>query len=606
MSSNGQSKRHPLKTLYPFIRPYTKGIIAGLILTILANAFYVLGPMLIGRAIDTFGDPATAWPRLRGLAGLIVLVALAGGAARFGMRQLLNGISRRVENDIRIAFFDHLLRMDAAFFAQHRTGDLMSRAVNDIGNIRMAIGPAVMYTVNTAAFAIFSLAWMIRIDVQLTLISIIPMLMLAPLTLYFGKVLHTRYESIQEQLGTLTTMIQENLTGVRIVRAYVQEAAQQAEFERLNREYFDRNMRLARTEAMFNPLLTLLATTGLIIVLIVGGMHTIDGRLSVGNFVMFMYFVGMLTWPMIAIGWVTNLFQRGAASFKRLQAIMTAEPAVQPPADPVHLPQVAGRIEFRNVGFHYPNTERAVLSGVSFSIDAGQTAAIVGPTGSGKSTIVSLLTRRYDATEGEVLIDDVDIKRIATPQLRDSIALVPQDAFVFSETIGDNIALGLRPGSGSASGSGNHADVERVARIAKLDEAVAEFPMGYQTRLGERGVNLSGGQRQRTTLARALARDPRILVLDDALSAVDTHTEAGILQALKDVFSGRTALIISHRVTAVMNADVILVLDHGQIVERGTHAELVERRGLYASLLRRQLLEEELDDGVLSREPARL
>ena len=603
MSSNGQPKRHPLKTLYPFIRPYTKGIVAGLILTIVANAFYVLGPTLIGRAIDAFGDPATAWPRLRRLAGLIVLVALAGGAARFGMRQLLNGISRRVENDLRVAFFDHLLRMDAEFFGQHRTGDLMSRAVNDIGNIRMAIGPAIMYTVNTAAFAIFSLAWMIQIDVQLSLISIIPMLMLAPLTLYFGNVLHARYESIQEQLGTLTTMIQENLTGVRIVRAYVQESAQQAEFERLNREYFERNMRLARTEAMFNPLLTLLATTGLIIVLVVGGMHTIDGRLTVGNFVTFMYFVGMLTWPMIAIGWVTNLFQRGAASFKRLQAIMTAEPSVQPPADPVRLPEVSGRIEFRNVSFHYPNTERAVLSGVSFSIDAGQTAAIVGPTGSGKSTIVSLLTRRYDATEGAVLIDDVDIRRLAPAQLRDSIALVPQDAFVFSETIADNILFGLPVREGEVEGEG---EVERVARIAKLDEAVAEFPMAYQTRLGERGVNLSGGQRQRTTLARALARDPRILVLDDALSAVDTHTEAGILQALKDVFSGRTALIISHRVTAVMNADVILVLDHGRIVERGTHAELVEKRGLYATLLRRQLLEEELDDGVLSREPARL
>lgn len=603
MSPDTPANRHQLKTLLPYVRPYTKGIAAGLLLTILANAFYVLGPMLIGRAIDAFGEPATAWPRLKVLAGLIVLVALLGGAARFGMRQLLNGISRKIENDIRIAFFDHLLRMDAWFFAQHRTGDLMSRAVNDIGNIRMAIGPAIMYTVNTLAFAAFSLALMIRIDVPLTLISILPMLLLAPLTLYFGKRLHARYESIQEQLGTLTTMIQENLSGVRIVRAYVQESAQQEEFERLNREYFERNMSLARTEAMFNPLLTLLATFGLIIVLVVGGMHTIDGRLTVGNFVMFMYFVGMLTWPMIAIGWVTNLFQRGAASFKRLQAIMNAEPEVKHPEIPAVIAEVRGRIEFRDVCFRYPNTEREVLSHVSFTIEAGQTAAIVGPTGSGKSTIVALLTRRYDPTEGVILIDDVDIRTISQEQLRNSIALVPQDAFVFSETIADNIAFGLKPGSGSGSGS----EVERVAKIAKLDEAVTDFPMGYQTRLGERGVNLSGGQRQRTTLARALARDPRILVLDDALSAVDTHTEAGILDALRDVFSGRTSLIISHRVTAVMNADVVLVVDRGRISEHGTPAELVEKRGLYASLLRRQLLEEELDDGVpLSREPAGL
>ena len=608
MSSEKPSDRHQLKTLLPFLRPYTRGIVAGLILTIIANAFYVLGPILIGRAIDVFAitDRAAAWSRLRELAALIVLVAISGGAARFGMRQLLNGISRRVEYDIRLAFFEHLLRMDAGFFAQHRTGDLMSRAVNDIGNIRMAIGPAIMYTVNTAAFAAFSLAAMIRIDIPLTLISIIPMLLLAPLTLYFGKLLHARYESIQEQLGTLTTMIQENLSGVRIVRAYVQEAAQQAEFERLNREYFDRNMSLARTEAMFNPLLTLLATLGLIIVLVVGGMHATSGRITIGNFVTFMYFVGMLTWPMIAIGWVTNLFQRGAASFKRLQAIMNVEPDVKQPDQPVVLAAVRGRVEFRDVGFRYPNTTRNVLSRVSFTIEAGQTAAIVGPTGSGKSTIVALLTRRYDATEGVILIDDVDIRNLSLEQLRDSIALVPQDAFVFSETIADNISFGAIPLDGSRSGSGDEDEVARVARIAKLDETVLEFPMGYQTRLGERGVNLSGGQRQRTTLARALARDPRILVLDDALSAVDTHTEAEILRGLRDVFAGRTSLIISHRVTAVMNADVIVVVEGGRVVERGTHAELVEKRGLYSSLLRRQLLEEELDEGVpLSREGAR-
>lgn len=589
MSSEGPPKRHPLKTLLPFMRPYSRGILAGLGLTILVNVFQVLGPQMIRHAIDAFREPATAWDQIRKYAAFIVLIALLGGAARYGMRKLLNGISRRIENDIRLAFFHHLLRLDAGFFSRNRTGDLMSRAVNDIGNIRMAIGPAVMYTVNTAAFTIFSLFVMARIDLTLTFVSIIPMAMLAPLTIYFGRRLHDRYESIQDQLGVVTTMIQENLSGVRIVRAYVQEEAQQRAFERLNQEYFERNMRLARTEAVFNPLLTFLATCGLLLVLYVGGRHAMSGRISLGTFVMFMYFVGMLTWPMIAIGWVTNLFQRGAASLGRIQAIMHAQPAIQSAPNAVSLRDVHGKIEFHNVSFRYPDSDRDVLTNVSFTVHAGQTAAIVGPTGSGKSTIVNLLTRRYDATSGEIRMDDVNIRKIPIEQIRAFISAVPQDAFVFSETIADNILFGLPPGVQE------NGQLERVAAIARLDEAVAEFPMGYQTRLGERGVNLSGGQRQRTTLARALARNPRILALDDALSAVDTHTEAGILQALRNVFSARTALIISHRVTAVMNADIILVLDQGRIVERGSHAELVERRGLYASLLRRQLLEEALN-----------
>lgn len=601
MSSEGGPNRHQLKTLTPFIRPYRAGICLGLLLTVVANGFQAAGPVLIQMAIDSLAVPNAEIAKVARIAGLLVLVAVLGGVARFGMRQLLNGISRRIENDLRVAFFDHLLKLDATFFSKNRTGDLMSRAANDIGNIRMAIGPAVMYSVNTLAFTVFSLAVMVRIDVGLTFVAVIPMLILAPVTIYFGRKLHHRYEQIQDQLGVVTTMIQENLNGVRIVRAYVQEEAQQQKFEELNREYFERNMKLARTQSLFDPLLTFLATMGLLIVLLVGGQHALAGRISPGSFVMFMIYVGMLTWPMIAIGWVTNLFQRGAASFKRVRAIMNEEPGVQPPLQPAVIDDVRGRIEFRDVSFRYPDANRDVLTNVTFTIEAGQTAAIVGPTGSGKSTIVNLLTRRYDRSSGEIRIDDVDIKDIAPDKLRDTVSLVPQDAFVFSETIADNIALGLPVGRSTET------KIERMAQIAKLDEAVADFPMGYQTRLGERGVNLSGGQRQRTTLARALARDPRILILDDALSAVDTHTEAGILRALKDVFIARTAVMISHRVTAVMNADVILVLDRGQIVERGTHTELVEKRGLYASLLRRQLLEEGLEeDATLSGQTANL
>ncbi|HUP90207.1 MAG TPA: ABC transporter ATP-binding protein [Longimicrobiales bacterium] len=559
-----------------------------MVLTIVANVFQVLGPLVIQRAIDALGQPDGMQQLVRYLE-IFLGVAIVLGVSRFLMRQLLNGISRRIENDLRQSFFDHLMQLDATFFSQTRTGDLMSRAVNDIGNLRQAIGPAVMYSVNTFAFTVFSLFVMIRTDASLTLIAIIPMVLLAPLTLYFGRILHERYERISDQLAIVTTMVQENLSGARIVRAYVQEEAQQLEFERLNREYFDRNMQLAQTEAVFNPLLTFLANFGLLLVIFVGGLHVIQGRITIGVFIMFLSYVIQLTWPMIAIGWVTNLFQRGAASLKRIQAIVTQQSAVQAPRSPITVDVVRGEIEFRNVSFRYPNSTRDVLKDVTFTIPAGHTAAIVGPTGSGKSTIVSLLTRRYDRSSGDIFLDDVDIKDVSFEQLRSSFGVVPQESFVFSETIAENIALG------SGSSEFNEDAVRRVARIAKLDEAVVDFPMGYKTRLGERGVNLSGGQRQRTTLARALARDPRILILDDALSAVDTHTETDILKALRVVLNERTSLIISHRVTAVMNADIILVLDGGRIVERGRHDELVEKRGLYSTLLRRQLLEEGLE-----------
>ena len=503
-------------------------------------------------------------------------------------------MSRRIENDLRIDFFDHLLRMDAPFFARHRTGDLMTRAVSDIGAVRQAIGPAVMYSVNTISLTAMSLTVMLRISPRLTLFSLIPMTLMGPVTLYFGNLIHKRWTSIQDQLALLTTTVQENLNGVRIVRAYVQEAAQEADFDDVSKEYIRRNIHLARVSAVFDPSLALLTGLGMLIVLVVGSRLVMRGQLTIGELVAFNTYLVMLIWPMIAIGWVTNLFQRGGASYQRLQEIMTDQPLVAPPIEPVAV-DVKGRLEFRNVSFRYPETDRVVLTDVSFTIEAGQTAAIVGPTGSGKSTIVALLTRRYDPTSGEVLLDGIPLNKIATEQLRAAIGIVPQDAFVFSETIADNIALGLPVGARADQ------QIEQVARIARLDEAVAEFPMGYQTRLGERGVNLSGGQRQRTTLARALARDPRVLILDDALSAVDTHTETEILEALQRVFVQRTAIIVSHRVTAVMNSDVILVTDEGRIVEEGTHRELLAKRGLYASLLRRQLLEEGLDDPSVAR-----
>lgn len=578
-----------LRSLLPYLRPYRAGIALGLVLVVVANAFGILTPWLVGAAVDALEWPDITTRVVLLYAAAVVGVALLSGAARYGMRELLNGISRRVETDLRNRFFEHLLRLDASFHGTKRTGDLMSRATNDTQAVRMAAGPAVMYLVNTVVMTAFALALMIRVSPRLTLVTLVPMLLLPPIALGFGRIIHRRFERIQDHLGRLSNLVQENLSGVRIVRAYGQEEQQRREFDALNEGYLQRNMELARTSALFHPVLTFLTGTGMVILLWYGGRQVVAGSVSVGDFIAFGFYLAMLTWPMISLGWVINLFQRGAASMGRINRILAVEPRVAEPDDPVPLVRVRGEIEFRNVSFRYPGTERLVLDDVSFRIPAGSTVALVGPTGAGKSTVVALIARLYDPDEGAILLDGVPLPRLSLRELRGAIGLVPQEAFVFSETIADNIAMGLD------TGERREERIREAARIARLEEAIAGFPEGYQTRLGERGINLSGGQRQRTTLARALARDPRILVLDDALSAVDTHTETEILTGLRHVRRGRTAIIVSHRVSAVMDADLILVLDEGRVVERGTHHELIRANGLYSSLLRRQILAEDLD-----------
>jgi ATP-binding cassette, subfamily B, multidrug efflux pump len=583
-----------LRSVLPFVRPYRLGILAGLGLIVLANGFAILVPDLIRQAIDLLGLPGATWSDLLRIAFGIVGFAVLAGVARYGMRQLLNAISRRVEADLRDAFFEHLIRLDAAFFGATRTGDLMSRATNDLQAVRQAIGPGVMYLVNTIIGTAAALFFMLRYSPRLTAIALVPLALLPFVMSYFGRIIHRKAERIQDHLGTLSSMVQENLSGVRIVRAYSQESAQQAVFEELNREYMDRNMALARTSAVFHPLLTILTGLGLLAVLWFGGHQVISGDLTAGEFVAFIFYLAMLTWPMIALGWVINLFQRGAASMGRINGIMTTGITVGEPARPVFLPAIEGAVEFRNVWFRYPGSERWVLRDVSFRIAPGETTAVVGPTGAGKSTIIALLTRRYDATKGAVLIDGVPIDRIGLDPLRAAIAVVPQDAFVFSDTIENNIGLSV------PAGVDRQERVRRAAAVAQLTDTIASLPDGFETRLGERGVNLSGGQRQRTTLARAIAREPAILILDDALSAVDTHTETRILASLRDVLRLRTAIIVSHRVSAVMNADQIVVLDDGRLVERGTHTELLSASGVYSVLLRRQLLEEDLEGDTLA------
>ncbi len=592
-----------LKSVLPYVRPYRRAIALGLLMVVLANVFQIAGPYLMKLAIDGLGDPALERKRLGIYAGLIVLVALLGGAARYGMREILNGTSRRIECDLRDDFFQHLLRMDAGFFGKIRTGDLLSRATNDTLAVRMATGPAVMYAVNTTVSFLFSLALMLWISPRLAVVALIPMLALPPIVLRFGKIIHLRFEGIQEQFSTLSTMVQENLTGLRIVRAYVQGEEQERQFDGLNREYMDRNMSLVKASGLFHPLLTLIAGIAMVIVLWYGGTLVMDGRITIGDFVAFNFYLALLTWPMIALGWVVNLFQRGAASMGRLNRILDKEPRIRPPERPRRLHALEGTIEFRDVSFRYPGTEREVLSHLSFEVHAGETVAIVGPTGSGKTSLVSLIPRIHDPTDGEVLLDGVPLTDLDPRDVRRQIGLVPQDAFLFSETLRDNIGLGIGFEAESEAIDAGDPRIERAARIAQIHDSILSFPKGYSTQLGERGINLSGGQKQRVTLARALARDPSILILDDALSAVDTQTEAKILEDLKTVLHNRTSFIISHRVSAVMNADRILVLEDGHIVERGSHSELLALGGTYAHLLRRQMLEEELQVEAVEEAP---
>jgi ATP-binding cassette subfamily B protein len=579
--------------LLPYYRPYRTPFVSGLVLVVLSSGLAGVIPWLLRAAIDGMrgGMPQE---RIWLIAGAMVATALIGGAARYGMREMLNGVSRWIEYDLRNALFRHLESLDAAFFASMRTGDIMARLTNDLSAVRMAVGPAVMYLVNTIFGGAFALVFMLSIDPAFTAVALLPVVTLPVIMAKGGAAIHKRFEAVQEHFSTMTTRAQENLSGARIVRAYRQEEPEIARWSAMNEEYVRRNMRLVRLWGLLNPGFSLLAGIGGVIVLGYGGRLVLRGEITVGSLVAFGFYLAMLTWPLIALGWVTNLFQRGAASMTRLNEILRAKSNIAEPAAPRPLPVArAGRsIEFRNVGFHYPTPEgespRWVLRGVSFALPAGGTLGVVGATGSGKSAMIDLIPRLYDPQEGEILIDGVPIRELPVAVLRREIGYVPQETFLFSDTIRANLSYGTNDPSAS----------DWAARVARLDSTIEEFPGGYETLLGERGINLSGGQKQRAALARALARRPTIVLLDDALSAVDSHTEAEILHGLREAIGGRTAVIASHRISAIRDASWIIVFDEGRIVEEGRHDELFAAGGRYWSLLNRQLLED-----AIEREP---
>ncbi|RPI04416.1 MAG: ABC transporter ATP-binding protein [Ignavibacteriae bacterium] len=582
----------PLLRLKPYLLRYKKTLLFGLLTVIGSNLFTIVQPLFLGKAVDELKRGIDTRVFVSGdllmWAGLIVGFSVVAGIFTFLTRQTIIVTSRHIEFDLRNDLLSHLQKLSYSYFQNKPTGDLMAHATNDISAVRNVVGPGIMYPSDTFITLTFVLIMMFMNDWQLTLLVLVPMPVVSYVVYRLGKLINKIFTDRQEQFSLLTTRAQETLSGVRIVKAYVREEYEEQRFHVLSWDYMKKNLILAKVQSIMWPLMFVLVGLSLVIAIYFGGRKVIDGQMTIGTLTAFTAYLSMLIWPMIAFGWVTNLLQQGAASMERLAAIFDTEPEIKDTKDTIQtLDHLEGAIEFRSASFTHKNAANPTLKNINLKIDAGMTVAIVGYTGSGKSTLVHLLPRLYDLTEGELLIDGHDIRHIPLEVLRTNIGFVPQETFLFSETIAENIRYGVD--------LTDEESLKSAAEISQIAKDVMEFPKQFDTTIGERGITLSGGQKQRTSIARAIMRQPKILILDDALSAVDTFTEEKILQRLREFMAGRTSIIISHRISTVKDADLIVVLENGEIVERGTHDELVDLDGIYADLHHKQLLEQELE-----------
>lgn len=567
------------------MKRYRRGLFIGALCVLGTNGIWVLFPQVLKRATNGIEHGITQ-KQLLLYAGLLIAIAAGRGLFQFLTRWIVIGVSRDIEFDLRNDLFRHLETLSHSYYQRNRTGDIMARATNDLNAVRMLLGPAIMYSANTIVFTVAAIAFMWQISPKLTLWAFLPLPIVSVVVQYFGTQIHERFERIQAMFSDISARAQENFSGARIVRAFSQEKAEIEQFEGANQEYINRSLKLVRLMGMLWPTLETSLGLAVVLVLWLGGREVIHGKMNIGQFVAFNTYMVQLTWPIIALGWVINIFQRGTASMARIDELLKAESEIKDSPEAVNLSDVPirGELELHDLSFRYGDT--SVLKNINLKVPEGTSLAIVGPTGSGKSTLVNLIPRLYDAPEGSVLLDGRPIQQYPIAKLRRNIGFVPQETFLFSDTIRENIAFGVE--------NATDDQIQNAAQGASIASDIESFPEGYRTMVGERGITLSGGQKQRTAIARALVRNPRILVLDDALSSVDTYTEEKILDHLREVMQGRTTIFISHRVSTVRNADQIAVLHNGEIVELGRHDELLEKDGYYADLYNKQLLEEEL------------